>query len=129
MLLGWTEPYVRAILAFLRDRLGLDLRLDAHWKHVTVLMLLFFCAVLRVSRMGGVIIAATFAILLSLGIGILLGTSWTSDATALIVSLVDRRKREEGHWGCRLFIERQFQNRPPLVIDDDGSCLKPHPIC
>ena len=64
MLLGWTEPYVHAILAFLRDRLGLDLRLDAHWKHVTVLMLLFFCAVLRVSRMGGVILAATFAILL-----------------------------------------------------------------
>jgi ubiquinol oxidase len=82
VLLGWAEPYLHAMLAFLRDLLGLDLRLEAHWKHVTVLMMLFFCAVLRFSRMGGAIIAATFAILLSVGIGILLGTSWTSDATA-----------------------------------------------
>jgi hypothetical protein len=41
----------------------------------------------------------------------------------------ERRNREEDHWDCRLFLERQFQNRPPLVIDDDGSCLKPHLIC
>lgn len=86
VLLGWTEPYLHAMLAFLRDLLGQDLRLDAHWKHVFVLMMLFFSAfvrdVLRFSRMGGAMIAATFGILLSLGIGILLGTSWGSDATA-----------------------------------------------
>ena len=74
------------MLAFLRDPLGLDLRLDAHWKHVTVLMMLFFSAfvrdVLRFSGMGGIIIAATFGTLLSLGSGMLLGTSWASDATA-----------------------------------------------
>jgi ubiquinol oxidase len=44
VLLGWTEPYLHAMLAFLRDLLGLDLRLESHWKHVTVLMILFFCA-------------------------------------------------------------------------------------
>ena len=87
VLLGWTEPYLHAMLAFLRDLLGLDdLRLDAHWKHVFVLMMLFFGAfvrdVLRFNRMGSAITAAAFGILLSLGIGILLGTSWVSDAAA-----------------------------------------------
>ena len=86
ILLGWTEPYLRATLALLRDLLNLDLRLGADWKHVTVLMLLFFIAfatdVLRFSRIGSAIIAATFGTLLSLGIGILLDKSWASAAAA-----------------------------------------------
>ena len=44
VLLGWTEPYLHAVLAFLRDLLGLDLRLTPLETLRAMIFLLPCCA-------------------------------------------------------------------------------------
>ena len=47
VLLGWAEPYLKDTLADLRDLVGWDLKLYPHWKHIFVLMMVYFSARLR----------------------------------------------------------------------------------
>lgn len=47
-LLGWAEPYLNAVLAYLGSLVGWELQLDSHWKHLFVLMIVFYGAFARI---------------------------------------------------------------------------------
>src|SRR5262245_15945451 len=47
VLFGWAEPYITARLAALRDLMGWELVLYPHWKHIFLLMMIYFSARLR----------------------------------------------------------------------------------
>lgn len=47
--LGWAEPYLKEAIAFFRHLLGIDIDLYPHWKHVFVLMGIYFWSSARTS--------------------------------------------------------------------------------
>jgi hypothetical protein len=60
VLFGWAEPLIRTQLEMLRTFLGWDLELHPHWKHVFLLMWLYFGATARISWRSGTPIHGVF---------------------------------------------------------------------
>jgi hypothetical protein len=58
--LGWTEPYIRGLITGLRNFVGWDLTLYPHWKHIFLLMMLYFGARLKAAWVVGEYAAATY---------------------------------------------------------------------
>src|SRR5947208_2898409 len=46
-LVGWAEPYLQSIVVFITSFLGWNLKLEREWRHVFILMMLFFGALAR----------------------------------------------------------------------------------
>lgn len=50
---GWTEPYLQAELLWLRKHIPLELHLHQHWKHIFVLMSIYFLREARITYQAG----------------------------------------------------------------------------
>ena len=76
ILVGWTEPYLHALLLFIHDLTNWQLKLDPNWKHIFVLLMLFFGAFARhlsASTRTGAIILWACGVIVSLATSVWLG--------------------------------------------------------
>jgi hypothetical protein len=80
LLFGWAEPWLREQLVGLRAWFGLDLSLYGHWKHVFLLMMLYFNANARILwRPGDKLLAIfLFAVGVIIALGVAIGVSVVS---------------------------------------------------
>jgi hypothetical protein len=75
--LGWAEPFIKACLAHLRDYIGWPLTLYPHWKHVFVLLGIYFFREVGVGRSCGagyVIFNFLLGLVVALACGVVAGT-------------------------------------------------------
>lgn len=73
VLFGWAEPYLRSTLSYLGSLTGLHLHLYPHWKHVFILLELYFGSHVRSVRAERGIYATLFNLVLGLSLALVAG--------------------------------------------------------
>ena len=71
ILLGWAEPHIYVVLNAVGAWAGVDLDLDASWRHVLVILMIYFSADARASASMGRAGFAIFSLIWALLIGVL----------------------------------------------------------
>jgi hypothetical protein len=111
---GWAEPWINSALAWAREWIGYDLTIHPHWKHVLVLLMLYFSrnvAITRTTRgLGSAIVRAIWAIfvaiLTSVGVGVIaLAHDFQSSALIALIPVAGVTLFDLGNdiWGATFF--------------------------
>jgi hypothetical protein len=112
--LGWAEPLINAALASAREWIGYDLAIHPHWKHVLVLLMLYFSrnvAITRTTRgpasaIVRAIWAIVVAVLTSVGVGVVaLAHDFQSSALIALIPVAGVTLFDLGNdiWGATFF--------------------------
>lgn len=84
LLFGWLEPYLNWVLDKLGGFIALELDLQAHWREIFIVMMVYFGARLRAMASAGNQVSTSFVIsLLAVGLVVALGSSIAAGAIPL----------------------------------------------
>jgi hypothetical protein len=111
---GWAEPWINSALASAREWIGYNLTVHPHWKHVLVLLILYFSrnvAITRTTRgLASAIVRAIWAVfvavLTSVGVGVIaLAHDFQSSALIALIPVAGVTLFDLGNdiWGATFF--------------------------